>query len=202
MIIVPASATIEDATPFALARIEVAGRTCYKSEARIGPDSADKFVRMIRDRGHLAMLDHASASVRFIVDRGVSHEIVRHRIGVGYAQESTRYCNYSKPGHITVVDPGLTGASRRVWQRACELAEASYLAMIHEGATPQEARSVLPTSTKTELVMTATFTAWRHFFALRCDRSAHPQMVEVARPLCVDFAARWPAAFDDLGGAT
>jgi thymidylate synthase (FAD) len=105
MRIINASAAIEDYTNEALARIELVGRTCYKSEDKIEPGvSDDKFVRMLRDKGHLAMFDHASASVRFIVDRGASHEIVRHRIGVGYAQTSTRFCNYSK-GKYCEVEP-------------------------------------------------------------------------------------------------
>lgn len=204
MIIASPSAAIEDATPDALARIEAAGRTCYRSEDRIAPGSADKFVRMIRDKGHLAMLDHASASVRFVIDRGVSHEIVRHRIGVAYAQESTRYCNYSKGkfgGEVTFIRPLFWREGSHeftAWEAAMRFAETAYLTLLKCGATPQEARSVLPTSVKTELVMTATFTAWRHFFRQRTDAAAHPQMREVTVPLLADFAARWPAAFDDL----
>lgn len=204
MIVIPASATIEDATPEAIERIEKVGRTCYKSEARITEGSADAFVRMIRDRGHLAMLDHVTASVRFIVDRGVSHEIVRHRIGVGFAQESTRFCNYSKGqfgGELTFIRPLFwvdNPYSYHVWLRAMSDAEHHYLHLVKNGAKPQEARSVLPNSLKTDLVMTATFTAWRHFFRLRTDSAAHPQMREVTVPLLSEFRNRWAPAFDDL----
>jgi len=208
MKIITASATIEDSTPNALQLIERAGRTCYKSEERITPDSADAFVRMIRDRGHMAMLDHAHASVRFIVDRGVSHEIVRHRIGVAYAQESTRFCNYSKGKYgseCTFIRPcfwldlAVHGSLMLKWEDSCRAAETAYLELLSGGAKPQEARSVLPNSLKTELVMTASFTAWRHFFKQRTDKAAHPQMREVVVPLLAEFVERWPAAFDDQG---
>lgn len=202
MRVVTASAVIEDATPDAIERIERVARTCYRSEDRIAPGSADKLVRAIRDKGHLAMLDHASASVRFVVDRGISHEIVRHRIGVGYAQESTRYVGYDRErfgGELEVIEPRIANEdARRVWFCAMLDAERAYLAMRAAGASPQEARAVLPHSVKTELVATGSFTYWRHFFALRCDPAAHPQMREVTIPLRDDFVRRWPAAFDDL----
>lgn len=206
MKIVSASAVIEDATPDALRRIEIVGRTCYKSEDRIAPGSDDKFVRMIRDKGHLAMLDHAHVSVRFIVDRGVSHEVVRHRVGVGYAQESTRYCNYSKDkfgGDVTFIRPCFWEAGTplfEAWAAAMEHCENAYLMLVAMGAKPQEARSVLPNSLKTEIVVTGSFTYWRHFFKQRTDPAAHPQMREVTVPLLAEFLQRWPAAFDDLEG--
>ena len=204
MRIITASSTIEDWIPDAELRIEQVGRTCYKSEDKICEGSAEKFCRMIRDKGHLAMFDHVTASVRFVVDRGVSHEIVRHRIGVGYAQESTRYCNYSKGKfgkECTFIRPCFWDESSEkhsMWREAMKRAEAFYLDLLEDGASPQEARSVLPNSLKTEIVVTGTFTYWRHFFKLRTSSAAHPQMREVTVPLLEEFVQRWPSVFDDL----
>jgi thymidylate synthase (FAD) len=186
-------------------RIEAIARTCYKSEDRITDGSADTFVRTLRGRGHMAMLDHVTASVRFVVDRGATHEMVRHRIGVAFAQESTRYCNYSKAkfgSEIAVIRPCFWSEACRkfsIWHDAMGYAERAYFQLIAEGASPQEARSVLPNSLKTEIVVTADFTEWRHIFQQRTSAAAHPQMREVMVPLLAEFQKRWPAAFDDLG---
>lgn len=196
-----------------LRKIEKVARVCYKSEDKIGDDTAEKMVRALIKSNHLAMLEHFSFSVKFICDRGVSHEIVRHRVA-SFAQESTRYCNYgSKGGEITVIEPcylkadgvNLTTDSWAerygAWVNACEEAEKSYLRMIADGATPQEARAVLPTSLKTEVVMTANLREWRHFFSLRACGSTgkpHPQMLEVAVPLLQEVKKLIPVVFDDL----
>jgi len=201
MLVVSASATIEDATPDAIRRLERVGRTCYKSESKIGGSSAAEFCTMLLKRGHLSVFDHASASVRFVVDRGISHEIVRHRIGVGYSQESTRYCNYSKNGIVTFVCPPFWGEGSgelSAWRGCMESAESAYLRLVRGGAKPEEARSVLPSSVKTELVATGTFTYWRHFFKLRTHKTAHPQMRQVAVPLLAEFKHRWAPVFEDL----
>lgn len=150
-----------------------------------------------------ASLIHTDITVKFTVDRGVSHEIVRHRVA-SFAQESTRYCNYgSKGGEITVIHPCyITKPIQYVaWENACKEAESSYLIMLRSGATPQEARSVLPTSLKTEIVMTANLKEWRHFFKLRAcgvTGKPHPQMLEVAVPLLKEFKELIPVAFRDL----
>ena len=196
-----------------LKKIEKVARVCYKSEDKIGDGTAEKMVRALIKRNHLAMLEHFSFSVKFIVDRGVSHEIVRHRVA-SFAQESTRYCNYgTKGGEITVIEPFYLMAdsvnvstdnwSERygAWVSACEEAEKSYLRMITDGASPQEARAVLPTSLKTEVVMTANLREWRHFFSLRAcgvTGKPHPQMLEVAVPLLKDVKELIPVVFDDL----
>lgn len=192
-----------------LRRIEMAGRLCYKSEAKITEDSALAFVRNIIDRGHTSVLEHVSVTVRFICDRGVSHEIVRHRLA-SYSQESTRYCNYSadKFGReITVIlpcffDTGMGTASNSFvydeWKRACERAEEAYFKLLEMGATPQQARTVLPNSLKTEMVMTADMLEWRHFLKLRTARDAHPQMREVAIPLLKIFREKIPVIFDGI----
>lgn len=186
-----------------LKHIEAAGRTCYKSEDKITPDSAAKFVRMIIGSGHDSVIEHASATVRFVCDRGVTHELVRHRLAA-YSQESTRYANYSKDkfgNEITVIRPifwkeGTEEYAR--WEQAMADAERAYLGMIDNGARPEQARSVLPNSLKTEIVMTANLREWRHVFKLRCAGPAHPQIREVMLPLLDEFHRRIPAVFDDL----
>jgi thymidylate synthase (FAD) len=169
----------EDALRF----IESAGRTSYKSESTGEPA---KFVKMLIYRGHLSVLEHCSATFRFITDRGVTHEMVRHRIAA-FTQESTRYCNYASDrfgNELTFVipveyvhdDPNYTSPAIEQWKRTMWILETAYLEMIHNGASPQLARSVLPNSLKTEIVMTANFREWMHVFSLRRSKEAHPQM--------------------------
>ena len=127
---------------------------------------------------------HQDVTMKFICDRGVSHEIVRHRVA-SFAQESTRYCNYGKEKfgkEITVVKPSWmrSDAAMIVWESGCEEAEDKYFALIDHGCTPQEARSVLPNSLKTEIIVTMNLDGWKHFFDLRCAAGAHPDMRELA----------------------
>lgn len=133
-------------------------------------------------------LFHEYHTLKFITDRGVSHEIVRHR-PASYAQESTRYCNYSKDKfgkEISVLRPCFFkegSVQMDVWESAMMSAEKNYFALLDVGATPQEARTALPTNTKTEIVMTACNWEWRHFLNLRSlgtTGAPHPQMKEVA----------------------
>ncbi len=186
-----------------LTTIEAAGRTCYKSEDRITNDSAEKFVRGIIKRGHEAVIEHGCITVRFICDRGVSHEIVRHRLAA-FCQESTRYCNYSKEGfggEITVIKPSTFDKGTpayRIWESACERCETAYFDLLDEGCSPQEARSVLPNSLKTEVVMTADIREWRHFLNVRCDMAAHPDMKAVAHMLLAVLKQAYPAFFEDI----
>ena len=194
-----------------LQHIEKIGRVCYKSEDRITDDgeSAKKFVKMLINNGHEAMIEHSSLSVKFIVDRGVSHELVRHRIA-SFAQESTRYCNYSKDkfgNEITVIlpcffDTGMGVLSNSLvyqeWKLACECAEERYFNLLKMGATPQQARTVLPNSLKTEITVTANYREWRNFFKLRTAEASHPQMREVAIPLLKELKTFIPIIFDDI----
>ena len=186
-----------------LRRIEEIARTCYKSEDKITPESAPKLVKMLIDKGHEAMLEHCSFSVKFICDRGVSHELVRHRIA-SWAQESTRYCNYSAEkfgNEVTVIEPCFWEKDSReycIWKYLCAEAENSYFDLLAIGASPQEARSVLPNSLKTEIVMTANVREWRHFFKLRTAKEAHPQMREITRPLLTELKFALPPLFDDI----
>ena len=200
-----------------LKHIERIGRVCYKSEDKISEDgeTAKKFVKMLIDRGHEAMIEHSSLSVKFTVDRGVSHELVRHRIA-SFAQESTRYVNYSldKFGNeINIISIGdgirLDTKMKQLrddeiidvineWIDAMQDAEKHYMRMIELGATPQIARSVLPNSTKTEITITANYREWRNFFKLRTAPTAHPQMREVTIPLLKELQNRLPIIFDDI----
>lgn len=198
-----------------LKTIEAVGRTCYKSEDKITDDSCMGFVRGIINRGHEAVIEHYNLTVRLTNDRGVSHEEVRHRIA-SYAQESTRYCNYSKDkfgNEVTYIDikggmeldPKVNKLPVEVqaaiydeWVEACIDAERHYNRMIELGATPQIARSVLNNSTKTEICITMNLREWRHFFRLRTAPAAHPQMREIAIMLLKAFKMMIPVVFDDI----
>ena len=186
-----------------LKKLERIGRTCYKSEGNIKEDSAEKFVKNIMNRNHMSVIEHESISVRIICDRGVTHEIVRHRIA-SYSQESTRYCNYSNDkfgNELTFIKPcffdeGSEGYE--IWEKSMQNIENEYMELIEVGAKPQEARSILPNSLKTEIVMTMNLREWRHFFKLRCDKAAHPQTREIANMILKEFKEKIPVIFDDL----
>ena len=186
-----------------LKRLEKYGRVCYKSEDKITDDSAEKFVRNIIKRGHEAVLEHCDISVKFTCDRGVSHELVRHRLA-SYCQESTRYCNYSgdKFGNeITVIEPFyLTEGTDPYyeWYMSCKRAESAYFKMLDWGCSPQEARAVLPTSLKTEIVMTCNIREWRNVLRLRTQPDVHPQMREIMIPLLETLYTEMPVLFGDI----
>lgn len=184
--------------------IEAAARTCYKSEGAITCDSAGPFVSKIANTfKHVSVIEHCSVTVRLICDRGVTHEIVRHRIAA-YSQESTRYCNYAKEkfgGEIAVIRPFFFEANSikyLIWRAAMEAAEESYIGLLNAGASAQEARSVLPNSLKTEIVMTANLREWQHVFKLRCSSKAHPQMQQLMKPLLAEFQKHLPELFADI----
>ena len=186
-----------------LNRIEAAGRTCYKSEEKITPGSSKSFVKQIIKSGHHSVIEHVNITVKFICDKGVSHELVRHRLAA-YSQESTRYANYSKDkfeNEITVIKPVFWAKGSKEyskWENGMENAEKSYLDLIAEGARPEQARSVLPNSLKTEIVMTCNLREWRHVLNLRCSKAAHPQIREIMLPLLTEFHKNIPVIFDDL----
>jgi len=186
-----------------LNRIEAAGRTCYKSEEKITPGSSKSFVKQIIKSGHHSVIEHVNITVKFICDRGVSHELVRHRLAA-YSQESTRYANYSKDkfeNEITVIKPVFWEKGSKEyskWENGMENAEKIYLDLIAEGARPEQARSVLPNSLKTEIVMTCNLREWRHVLNLRCSKAAHPQIREIMLPLLTEFHKNIPVIFDDL----
>lgn len=183
--------------------IEMVARTCYKSENVITSDSYERFVKMLVMNEHEAMLEHSMVTVKFIVDRGISHELVRHR-NCSYAQESTRYCNYSKDkfgNELTFIQPLFYNGNvkqQTVWTSSMQVVEDNYMYMLENGLTPQDARSILPNSLKTEINVTSNFREWRHFFKVRTDKAAHPQMREIAIPLLNDFKELAPCVFGDI----
>lgn len=203
-IIKPGYTIVDDIDPKRIMEnIEKAGRTCYKSEGGIKDGSAERFIASIIKRGHESVIEHEKLTVRFVCDRGVSHEIVRHRIA-SYSQESTRYCNYSgdKFGNeLTFIDTSFWeegSVNKELWKETLAFIEKKYFQMLEEGAAPQEARSILPNSLKTEIVVTMNFREWRHFFRMRCDKAAHPQMREIAIPLLEELKAKLPVLFEDI----
>ena len=184
--------------------IERVGRVCYKSESNITQDSYIKFCKMLRDRGHEAMIEHSQLSVKFIVNRAIANEIVRHRL-FSFAQESTRYINYSKDkfcNEIKVIEPEELLPSNssvyQFWYNSCKNAEDAYMALLYDNVKPEIARDVLPLSTATEIVVTGNIREWRHFFKLRCDSKAHPQIVSISRKLLNDLKSKIPVLFDDI----
>jgi thymidylate synthase (FAD) len=219
MRVIKPSIKVENTNLEILQHIERAGRTCYKSEEQITANSAVKFIKKIIERGHESVLEHVSISVRVICDRGVSHEIVRHRIA-SYSQESTRYCNYAgqemefiqpcwfEGDYVGYSDIQLKNMlynrpkedpkdDEYFWLSHMHDSERHYEYLIISGWSPQQARSVLPNSLKTEIVMTMNIREWRHFFKLRCSKAAHPQMQEVANMIKADMQAMVPVIFDD-----
>ncbi|MDR1921691.1 MAG: FAD-dependent thymidylate synthase [Candidatus Adiutrix sp.] len=186
-----------------LARLERAGRVCYRSEGRISRDSAGAFIRGLMKSGHLSVIEHEAISARLVCDRGVSHELVRHRLA-SFSQESTRYVNYGRGpegrGLVLIKPVFFTEGSEKyeLWRRAMAAAEEAYLALTAAGASAQEARTVLPNSLKTEIVMTANLREWRHILTLRCAPASHPQMREIMKMLLRVLAGLLPEIFGDL----
>lgn len=183
--------------------IERAGRVCYKSESRISDTSAEKFIANIIRSGHESVIEHASITFKIVCDRGVSHEIVRHRLA-SYSQMSTRYCDYSGDkfgGELSFIKPCFWqegDENFQLWQNAMAAAEKFYLEMRKNGARPEEARSVLPNSLATELFMTANLREWRHFLKLRTSPRAHPQMREIAVQIYKILREKLPVIFSDI----
>jgi thymidylate synthase (FAD) len=195
MEIVKPSVELLSITPNALHLIEVCGRIAYQSEAdkELGPKP---FVRKILKLGHESVIEHAVATFRIVCDRGVTHEIVRHRLA-SYTQESTRYVNY-KLGIKAIEPPGLTNEQRKYWIHAMQYAEEVYQSLIESGQKPQIARAVLPTCLKTEIAMTCNFREWRHFLRLRTASAAHPQMREIANAIAAILFRECPVCFSDF----
>ena len=183
--------------------IELAGRTCYKSEDKITDKSSVNFVKSLIKSGHHSVIEHSGMTVKFVCDRGVSHELVRHRLA-SFSQESTRYANYSKDKfgrEITVIKPLFweEGSDEyNLWFRSMEDAERSYMDLIDKGCRPEEARTVLPNSLKTEIVVTANIREWRHILDLRCSKSAHPQIRQIMLNLLDYLNDESSVLFNDL----
>jgi thymidylate synthase (FAD) len=181
MIIIEQSANLLSHTPEPEILLERAGRVCYKSEEKITPTSAAKFVEMICQRNHESVLEHASATMLFTTDRGVAQELTRHRIGA-YSMESTRYVNYHKKGELRFVEPmGLADYPRSVWVRAMEHAESAYNEMIEHGCKPEQARDVLPLDLACDIVVTYNFRQWKWVIKQRTAPAAHPKIQALIR---------------------
>ena len=189
-----------------LKHIERIARTCYKSEDKItaSTTSARKLISNLIKNGHEAMLEHGYLTVKFICDRAVSHELVRHRIA-SFAQESQRYCNYSLDkfdGNITFIQPWWMDEEDdigySVWKQSCLQAEKAYFDLLNMGYSPQQARMVLPNCTKTEIVITANYREWRHILKLRCAKEAHPDMRYMMCLLRDKLQEKLPVIFDDI----
>ena len=202
MKIIEQSHEILNITNYPLRHIEMAGRTCYKSEDKMSEDSARKFVKMLKDKGHYAMLEFGWMMVRFITNRGVTHEIVRHRL-CSFAQESTRYVDYQK--EMEFIKPVWIDSEKMCshynspdfrWYTAMEYSEQAYKTLRKHGWRPEQAREVLPNSLKTEIVVGANLREWMHIFKLRCNPKAHPQMVALMKPLQEDIRELIPVLFD------
>lgn len=181
-----------------LKKIERIGRVSHKSEDRTAPGTAEEFIKKLLGWGHESILEHVSFTVKFICDRGVTHELVRHRIAA-YTQESTRYCNYS--GKIQFIKPLFfkeDSEAYRLWLESCEACASSYLKLISSGAKPEEARDVLSNSLKTEIYATYNLREWRHVFKMRCQKAAHPQIREIMIPLLEELQKKIPVIFDDF----
>lgn len=178
-------------------KIEEAARTCYKSGDRFGTDP--EFIPRLIRKGHTAMLEFADMSVRLVTNRGVSHELVRHRLA-SYAQESTRYVRYD--GWMEFIRPAWWDASsigqQEIWKMAMSAAETRYLALLESGWRPEQAREVLPNSLKTEIVMKANIREWRHVLKLRTAPNAHPQIRALFSPLLGQLMNELPSLFGDL----
>lgn len=185
----------------AIERISRAARICYQTEPK---NDELFFISRLIKTGHHTPLEMASAAVEITCDRGVSHELVRHR-HASFNQSSTRYCNFSKDkfaNEITIIRPFFWDKNSHeysLWARAMDECERIYLTLI-EGykATPEQARSVLPNSLKTDIIINCNFREWRHIFNLRCSKQSHPQMVQIMRPLLKEFYTRSPVIFEDI----
>jgi len=179
--------------------IEKAGRTCYKTENKITDDSANKFVKMILDVGHESVIEHVYMSIRFITNRGVTHELVRHRL-CSFSQESTRYVTYT--GNMEFIKPvwwkDATKEQKDIFIEACNYAENYYLQLLNLGWKAQQAREVLPNALKTEIVVTANVREWRHIFKLRCSKAAHPQIRELMIDCLKSCQKDIPIIFDNI----
>ena len=188
--------------------IEEAARNCYKSQDKITPTSYKDILRTLMQNEHFAMIEFGNFICRIITDRGVTHELVRHRIA-SYAQESTRFCNYGKDKfgkEITVVIPhGIKRVTEDStdeekekyinWHTPCKIAEKSYFDLLEKEVKPQIARSVLPTSLKTEIYFKCNWTELLHIFKMRCSEKAHPDIRNIFIAIREKCAKYMPEVF-------
>ena len=197
MRIVKPSVSIESNISYneALRIVENATRVCYKSEDKIKEGSAEKLIKGVIKAKHLGCIEHVSLTVKFICDRACSHQLVRHRL-MSFNQKSQRYC---KEDNLEVIKPeGLKNTA--IWLESCRQAENAYAELIRRGEKPEVARGVLPNSTATEIYATANLREWRHFFELRCDKTAQKDIRMLALELLCQMFEKYPVFFEDLVG--
>lgn len=185
-----------------LSLINIAGRTCYKSDFNNDIKAQEKFVKSLINSGHESVIEHANLSFKVICDRGVSHKIVRHRL-FSFSQESSRYCNYSKEKfgkEISVINPMLDKGTKayEIWERGIKESEKAYFDLLNAGEKTDVARSVLPNALKTELVITGNIREWRHFLKLRTARDAHPQIRQIANMIFSIISFNYPVLVFDM----
>lgn len=195
MRIIKPSVSIESNISYeeALRIVENATRVCYKSEDKIKEGSAEKLIKGIIKAKHLGCIEHVSLTVKFICDRACSHQLVRHRL-MSFNQKSQRYC---KEDNLEVIKPdGLKNTA--IWLESCRQAENAYAELIRRGEKPEVARGVLPNSTATEIYATANIREWRHFFELRCGRTAQKDIRMLALELLCQMFEKYPVFFEDL----
>jgi len=183
-----------------LINVEKVGRTCYKSKDKISSDTSIPFVKRLIKNNHHAILEFCDITVKFITNRGVTHELVRHRL-CSFAQESTRYVKYNDVEFILPIwfyPIDCLSRTYFIWTESMKHAEKNYLRLITEGWIPQQAREVLPNSLKTEIVVKANLREWRHILELRCSKKAHPQMRALMLPLLSELKTKIPVIFEDI----
>lgn len=190
-----------------LRKIEWCGRISHRSEGAQTPDSWDRFIRaVVLQHGDWSIVEHASVSVDMLVDRGITHEVVRHRL-FAFTQESTRFVNYEKKMPASFIRPSTqTGivedlaqeGAAKAWKEAIEQCEESYGALVRYGVPPQIARSVFPNALASRIIITGNLRNWRHFLLMRTTKEAHPQMRQVTIPLLAEFQAKIPILYEDI----
>lgn len=195
-----------------LKKIEWCGRISHRSEEAQTDDSWERFIKtVVLGHGDWSIVEHSSVTCDFLVDRGITHEIVRHRL-FSYTQESTRFVNYEKKMPAAFIEPpGLTDecerapngeqvtlSSRQHWRHTISTAEGQYRSLIESGLPPQIARSVFPNALASRIIITGNLRNWRHFFIMRTTKEAHPQMRQVTIPLLQEFKEKIPILFDDI----
>lgn len=192
-----------------LRKIEFAARISHASEEQQTTDSWDRFLRaVVIGHGDWSVVEHASVSVDFKVDRGITHELVRHRL-FSFTQSSTRFINYAKKMEPEFVRPefaqkpdalgiAIEPNSTDAWDFAVNVCEDSYRKILAAGFTPQIARSVFPNALASRILITGNLRNWRHFLIMRTTRESHPQMRQVTIPLLEQFKERIPILFEDI----
>jgi thymidylate synthase (FAD) len=182
-----------------LRKIEWCGRISHRSEEAQTDDSWRRFIEaVVIGHGDWSIVEHASATVDMLVDRGITHEVVRHRL-FSFTQESTRFVNYEKKMPASFICPAeLDFENKNKWDEAVRECEQMYRSLLANGVTPQIARSVFPNALASRVIITGNLRNWRHFFIMRTTKEAHPQMREVTIPLLAEFKAKIPILFDDI----